>query len=216
MSLKLLETPALGQEMACFAFAHGAGAPMDAPFMETMTGHLTQLGIKVVRFEFPYMAERRFGGSRRPPNPQPVLLDTWREVIASYKATSPLFIGGKSMGGRMAAMVSEAPSVAGVICLGYPFHPTGRPKKLRLEPLQDLNVPALILQGTRDSLGNKEEVLSYVMGDLVEVVWFEDGDHDLKPRKKSGYDYDEHLLAAADSIAAFVRKVINPHNSRVN
>ncbi|MGY0219035.1 alpha/beta family hydrolase [Endozoicomonadaceae bacterium StTr2] len=194
--------------------AHGAGAAMDSPFMDDIASLLCEQGIHVVRFEFPYMAGRRTGGKKRPPDRQPVLLDTWRSVVAqvSADAGAPVWIGGKSMGGRMATvLMSGAESdedknlpVAGVACLGYPFHPIGKPDKLRIEHLPDISVPTVICQGSRDPMGSREEVDGYDLPEQLNLCWLEDGNHDLKPRKASGFSHDQHIATAAETIAEYM------------
>lgn len=201
--MQLLKT---GPDQPLLVLAHGAGAPMDSPFMDTMAELLAQQGVGVVRFEFPYMVERRENGKKRPPNKQDVLLDTWREVIAELGGASQMVIGGKSMGGRMASLIADEQQVAGLVCLGYPFHPPGKPEKLRTEHLKDLQTPTLIVQGTRDKLGNREDVEDYELSSAIELLWLEDGDHDLKPRVKSGFTHDQHLQLAAEKVAEFVRE----------
>lgn len=186
--------------------AHGAGAPMDSEFMERMAVLLAQLGVGVIRFEFAYMQQRREHGSKRPPDRQPVLLERWRQVIAQFRSTEPLFIGGKSMGGRMATLIADEVAVSGCVCLGYPFHPPSKPEQTRTEHLQDLSTPTLIVQGTRDALGNQEEVGSYALSPGIHLHWLEDGDHDLKPRVRSGYTHEQHLQSAARAIADFVHR----------
>ncbi len=184
--------------------AHGAGAPMDSPFMEQMTELLLQRDVAVARFEFPYMAERRETGKKRPPDGQKKLLDCWRDVYETLRHRQPL-IGGKSMGGRMASILCDELQAAGLVCLGYPFHPPGKPEKTRTEHLETLQTRGLMIQGTRDPMGNREEVQEYKLADSLEFLWLEDGNHDLKPRVKSGFTQDQHLLQAADAIAGFVR-----------
>lgn len=185
--------------------AHGAGAPMDSDFMNTMASLLAAQGVGVVRFEFPYMQERRTHGKKRPPNPQSVLLQCWREQVAALGQPSQMLIGGKSMGGRMASLLADELGVAGLVCLGYPFHPPGKPEKIRTEHLAGLQTPTLIVQGTRDALGNREEVAGYRLSEQIHCCWLEDGDHDLKPRKLSGFTHEQHLRAAAEAVAGFVK-----------
>ena len=115
--------------------AHGAGAPMDSPFMEVMATRVAAAGWRVARFEFPYMARRREDGKRRPPDRESVLLQTWVTVIDALGAEH-LVVGGKSLGGRMASMVADEAQVRGLVCLGYPFHPPGRPERTRTAHLE--------------------------------------------------------------------------------
>jgi len=188
------------------ALAHGAGAPMDSAFMNTMAAGVAARGFRVVRFEFPYMAERRETGKKRPPNPARILLETWHTVI-DHLGADKLVIGGKSMGGRMASMVADEAGVRGLVCLGYPFHPPGRPEKLRVEHLENLTTPSLFCQGTRDSLGNRDEVAGYALSPAIRLHWLEDGDHGLKPRKASGRTEDGNIAEAVDAVAAFMKEL---------
>ncbi len=190
--------------IAHVVLAHGAGAPMDTPFMDTIAKGLAKRRICVSRFEFPYMAKRRVDGKRRGPGSPKLLFETWRDVIRDVAGELPLFIGGKSMGGRVASMVADEPGVSGVICLGYPFHPPGKPDKLRTEHLETIPVPALIVQGERDPFGRSEEVKTYSLSKKVEVVWIPDGDHSLKPRKKSGRTEEDNLQLAIDAAVEFI------------
>jgi predicted alpha/beta-hydrolase family hydrolase len=195
-----------GPAAPLLVLAHGAGAPMDSEFMSTMAALLATAGIGVVRFEFPYMQERRRTGSRRPPNPQPVLLECWRQQVAALGDPARLVIGGKSMGGRMASLVADELGVAGLVCLGYPFHPPGQPEKLRTAHLATLQTPTLIVQGTRDALGNADEVAEYPLAAAIQTCWLEDGDHDLKPRQRSGHTHAGHLHMTAQAVAEFIRR----------
>ncbi len=184
--------------------AHGAGAPMDSPFMETIAKGVAQRGVRVARFEFPYMAARRHGGKRGAPDREPVLLDAWRSAIAKLGDPAHLVIGGKSLGGRIASMVADEMKVAGLACLGYPFHPPGNPERTRTRHLETMRTPTLILQGTRDSFGKPEEVAAYKLSRKIKVVWLEDGDHSLKPRASSGLTEQQNLARAIELVTAFV------------
>jgi uncharacterized protein len=188
--------------------AHGAGAPMDSPFMQRMATLLAARGLLLLRFEFAYMAQRRTGGGKRPPNPQAQLLDCWRAVYQQVRqhVTGPLAIGGKSMGGRMASMLADELGADALICLGYPFYPAGKPEKPRVAHLAELKTPSLIVQGERDALGNSPTVAGYQLSPNIELLWLAAADHDLKPLKSSGFSHDQHLQQAADAIAAFVLK----------
>ena len=183
--------------------AHGAGAAMDSEFMDFFAAGLAGEGLRVARFEFPYMIKRRADGKRRPPDRAPVLLETCLQVAADLGPEN-LIIGGKSMGGRIASMVADEAGVAGLVCLGYPFHPPGKPEKLRTEHLEMLKTPALILQGERDPFGRREEVAGYRLSKSIAVEFLPDGDHDLKPRKASGRTRQQNWQAAIERIAGFV------------
>jgi len=189
-----------------FAFAHGAGASMDTPFMDFFAEGLAAQGWRVVRFEFPYMARRRSEAKRPPPDRQPVLLQTWRQVIDAL-GPEKLIIGGKSMGGRMASLIADdaGAGVRGLACLGYPFHPAGKPERLRTEHLATLKTPCLICQGTRDSLGKAEEVAGYDLAKSIRLHWAQDGDHDLKPRKASGRTAEQNWTEALAALDGFFR-----------
>ena len=195
------------EDAPTLVLAHGAGAAMDHPWMERVAGLLAGEGVRTVRFEFPYMAARRTTGKRPGPNPSKVLEAAWREVIDDLGAEG-LVIGGKSMGGRIASMVAEEAGVAGVVCLGYPFHPPGKPDRLRTAHLEAIGTPVLILQGERDTFGRREEVAGYALSQRIRVHWLPDGDHGLKPRKASGRTEAENLAEAAREAARFVFEVI--------
>jgi len=185
------------------ALAHGAGAPMDTPFMTFFAEGLAAKGFRVARFEFPYMAARRDDGKRKPPDRQPVLLETWRAVVAELGA-GRLVIGGKSMGGRMASLIADEAGVMGLVCLGYPFYGAGRKDKPRTEHLKTLKTPTLICQGTRDPMGDNAAVSALTLSRKIRLHWAEDGDHDLKPRKASGFTHGQNLTAALDAAAHFL------------
>jgi uncharacterized protein len=191
--------------------AHGAGAAMDSPFMVAFGEGLAAAGLCVGRFEFPYMQRRRAEGGRRPPDRAPKLLDAWAEVIDAVRDSMPkdgkLIIGGKSMGGRMASLVADDKCVDGLVCLGYPFHPSGKPEKTRTEHLLDLKTPTLIAQGTRDALGGTEAVQGYSLSKSIRLLWLEDGDHSFKPRKKSGRSEEQNWSEAIAEVATFVKSI---------
>lgn len=199
---------------ALFVFAHGAGADKSHAFMENVSLLLNKQRISVIRFNFPYMDKRLVDGKKYPPNRMPLLEECYRQLLNEYIANNalnlPIFIGGKSMGGRVAATLSKQLSqqplkqVKGVICIGYPFHPQKKPENLRLTPLQETTLPLLILQGDRDALGNKEEIAGYSISDLCELYYFEDGDHDLKPRVKSGFTHAQHINTAIAELTRFI------------
>jgi len=197
-----------------FLMAHGAGAAMDSAGMNALVGPLVSRGIRVVRFEFGYMAARR-DGVRKPPPRADTLAPEYRDAVAAVRDAGPigsLLIGGKSMGGRVASMVADELAdlgyIDGLVCLGYPFHPPEKPEQLRTAHLHELRTPTLICQGTRDPFGTRDEVPGYGLSPAIEVHWLEDGDHDLRPRKAiSGRSYAENLAEAADAVAAFAARV---------
>jgi predicted alpha/beta-hydrolase family hydrolase len=187
--------------------AHGAGASMDSPSMTATAKAFAAAGFQVARFEFHYMAARRYGHRKPPPRAETVNPE-YVKAIADLRArgvTGKLIIGGKSMGGRVASMVADEMfskgEIAGLVCLGYPFHPPAKPEQLRTRHLIDLKTPTLIFQGTRDEFGTKDEVAGYGLSEAIEVVWLEDGDHDLKPRKSvSGFSTADHLQTVAATV----------------
>jgi predicted alpha/beta-hydrolase family hydrolase len=185
---------------------HGAGAPATDGFMQTLTEGLVGAGIEVVRFEFPYMAKRRLDGKRRGPDRPPVLEATWKTVIAELGGGTRWVIGGKSMGGRIATRVADEVCARGVVCFGYPFHPPGKPEKLRTVHLESLSTRTLVLQGSRDTMGTREEVEGYELSASIQIEWLEDGDHSLAPRKKSGHTAEAHLNSARELATRFVRE----------
>lgn len=174
--------------------AHGAGAGMEHPFLTTVASGLAAAGLRVVRFEFPYQHAKR-SGARRGPDRMPVLQQALRDVVAEHAGPS-FVLAGKSMGGRVATMLADELGARACIVFGYPFHPPKEPTKLRTEHLARLRTPTLILQGERDPFGTREQVAGYVLSPQVEVVWFEDGDHSLAPRKQSGFTAEGHLGVA--------------------
>jgi len=191
---------------AMVVFAHGAGADKSSDFMQEFTQLLNDQQFSVLRFNFNYMDKRLVDGRRYPPERMPKLLTCFEQVIADLETDLPIFLMGKSMGGRVAATLAEKPlaGVNGIVCLGYPFHPQKQPEKLRLEPLQNTKQPILIIQGDRDALGNKDEISSYQFSSLCQLQYVADGDHNLKPRVKSGFTHRQHLATAAQSIVKFI------------
>jgi len=194
--------------LATVIFAHGAGAGMKSSYIEFMTKALTEKNIAVIRFNFPYMVKREEDGKRRPPDRMPKLIEHFQLVLNEFAHLQPLFLVGKSMGSRVAATIAcdEELPINGVISIGYPFHPQKKPEKLRLEPLQLIQKPILILQGDRDALGNKEEIKTYNISSRCQVNFFQDGDHDLKPRVKSGFTHQHHLKSALKDIEKFIHE----------
>ncbi|HEX9286892.1 MAG TPA: alpha/beta fold hydrolase [Thermoanaerobaculia bacterium] len=185
--------------------AHGAGAPMNTPFLNSVARGLAAAGgVRVLRFEFPYMRARRQGGGRGAPDREPILRNAWKEVVEELGGGKRVVIGGKSLGGRIASLVADEVGARGLVCLGYPFHPPGRPEKLRTEHLEALKTPALIVQGTRDSFGSPDDVAGYRLSPAIRVVWLEDGDHSWKPRASSGRTEAQNMADALAAIREFL------------
>ncbi len=176
---------------------------MDSPFMEAFAQQLAPHGFRVLRFEFPYMAQRRIRGKGGPPDREPLLRQTYLNVIRSL-AAERLIIGGKSMGGRIASLIADEAHVAGLVCLGYPFHPPGKPQVLRTKHLRDIQTPTLIVQGERDALGNRQDVAGYELSKSIRIHWLGDGDHSFKPRKASGRSERQNWQEGVQTVAAFV------------
>jgi predicted alpha/beta-hydrolase family hydrolase len=189
-----------------FLFAHGAGATMDSPFMQRVAEGVAASGVRVIRFEFPYMQRRRKTGKRGAPDPPRVLMQSFRERIEKAGDGSRLVIGGKSMGGRIASMVADDAEVLGLVCLGYPFHPPGKLEKTRTAHLENLRTPTLIVQGTRDSFGSREEARDYKLSPAIRIEWLEDGDHSFKPRARSGRTEADNVSAAIVLVAEFIAR----------
>ncbi|MBT5264933.1 MAG: alpha/beta fold hydrolase [Rhodospirillaceae bacterium] len=199
----LVNTPTV-DEKATLLLAHGAGAAMDSPFMNDISELLSARGVRVLRFEFPYMVKRRESGTKRPPDRMPVLQNSWRAAVKAAGDPARLAIGGKSMGGRVASMLADELAIRRLICLGYPFYAPGRVDKPRVEHLASLATPALFCQGERDTMGNHDEVSSYALSSAIRVEWLADGDHSLKPRRKSGHTLEGNLSRAADLVSEFL------------
>ena len=209
------------QSAATVILAHGAGAGMDTDFMDAFAVGLAGQGLRVVRFEFPYMAERRQTGKRRPPDREPVLRQTWLDVIASIEANT-LFIGGKSLGGRIASHVAAARDadeaaagawwdrLGGLVFLGYPLHPPGKPQQIRVSHLVHVVHPMLAVQGAKDAFGTPAELRTFfdVLPARCEVYAVEHGDHSLAVPKRSGVSQAAVFEAAQARIVAWIRECL--------
>lgn len=194
---------ATGKARATLLLAHGAGAPMDSDFMNMLAAALAGQGVRVLRFEFPYMAERRRNGKKRPPDRAPVLLQAFAAAL-NQTGGEKIFIGGKSMGGRMATMLAAEQRCAGVICFGYPFHPPGKPDKTRIDHFAGMQTATLICQGERDPFGTRADVAGYALPNSVQLHWLKDGNHDLAPRRASGLSQQDNIEQAAEVAATWI------------
>jgi predicted alpha/beta-hydrolase family hydrolase len=178
--------------------------------MNAIAAGIAKKGLRVLRFEFPYMRARRDEGRKKPPDREPVLRASWLDAIreaAGKKGASRLAIGGKSMGGRIASMVADEAGVAGLVCLGYPFHPPGQPDKLRVAHLESLKTPGLIVQGTRDAFGTRDEISRYSLSKNLRIHFLADGDHSFKPRASSGRTGEENLREAVALVCGFLESL---------
>ncbi|KAA8984384.1 MULTISPECIES: alpha/beta family hydrolase [Gammaproteobacteria] len=203
-----------GEQGPVLVLAHGSGAPADSVPMERLATALAAAGFRVRRFEFPFMAQRRTTGKRRPPDRPPVLLQVWREVIEEVGRREPdadhLWIGGRSLGGRTASMLltpEQRPEpVSGALVFGYPFHPPRRPEQWRTDHFAELERPLWIAHGERDPFGKRSELEPRMpFPGPVHLEWVADGDHELMPTRRSGLDPERVLATAAESARAFVK-----------
>ena len=201
MSWKSSEPQAWDGNLA-ITLAHGAGQGMDSAFMKFFHEALPNRGLLSIQFNFEYMEH-----GRKIPDPQAKLQALYKRVVAEVMATHKprcLLIGGKSMGGRVASYIAgDTAGIAGLVFLGYPLHPPGKPDKLRDEHLYTTEVPMLFLSGTRDTLAERKLLENVVkrIGNRATLVWTEGGDHSLKVGKKG----TATLEAAADEIARWAR-----------
>ena len=188
--------------------AHGAGAPMDSIFMNTISDGLNNNGIITFRFEFPYMEKRR-SGKNTFPDKLDVLCDFYKKIYFNIKKANPdknIWLGGKSMGGRVSTLISRSLDIKGVIVFGYPFHPINKLDKLRLESLQLSGPPILIIQGTRDKFGTITEVKKYKIHKNNTIFWIKDGDHSYNTLKKSELSSKDAIVQAYNEASVFIKK----------
>ncbi|HKK55427.1 MAG TPA: alpha/beta family hydrolase [Marinobacter sp.] len=216
-AIKLIENkPAhrnRNEKKSCLVLAHGAGSPADSAFMEQLSGCLASAGIATARFEFPYMQLTRQDGRKRPPDRQPVLLAHFRDVIRQVAGNGPVFIGGKSMGGRMASLLAAEDGLAGIlngcICFGYPFHAAGKPDRWRVEHFDSFRCPVMIVQGTRDPFGKQEELenLNLLSTSSCRIHWLKGANHDFRPLVRQPETQYQLIESAAQVAAEFMAEV---------
>ena len=203
----LLRVPA--EPRAGYVFGHGAGAGMGHAFMATFANGLAERGIATLRYQFPYMEQ----GSKRPDAPK-LAHATVRAAVAEAGlrlAGLPLFAGGKSFGGRMtsqAQALSPLPGVLGLVFVGFPLHPAGKPSDERARHLFEVERPMLFLQGTRDELAALELLrpLLQRLGDRATLALFDDADHAFHVRARSGRTDAQTLDAMLDAMVGWVRQ----------
>ena len=185
--------------------AHGAGSPMDSDWLNNITNKLELNNIEVIRFEFPYMENRRRIGKKSPPDKLSILINKFNNIVNSIN--KPVFIAGKSMGGRIASMIAPTNNnVLGVIAYGYPFHPIGKPEKLRTEHLKKYNKPMLIIQGENDPFGKSKKWNDFNIDKNIEVFPISKANHDLKPNKSTGLSLDDTINIAVEKTTKFINQ----------
>ena len=206
VSALLLEPP---RPRALYVLAHGAGAGMRHPFMESIAQRLAALGIGTLRYQFPYMEQ---GGRRI--DPEPVVLATVRAAVDAGRDAAggrPLMAGGKSFGGRMtsrAAAAAPLAGVAGLVFLGFPLHPAGSPGVSRADHLATVDLPMLFLQGTRDTLADLTllEPIVRKLGDRATLRVIEHADHSFHVLKRSGRTDEQVLDELAAAVAGWLEE----------
>jgi predicted alpha/beta-hydrolase family hydrolase len=203
--------PEPSRRAATLILAHGAGAPQSSAFMVDFARALARRGCQAVTFNFPYTEQ-----GRRLPDRAPTLEACFRDVIVAIRAradlgTGPLVIGGKSMGGRIASHLAAQglADLAGLVALGYPLHPPGRPEQLRAEHLARIRQPMLIVQGSRDAFGTPEELrLALVpLGATATLQVVEGGDHSFKVPKRGPITQEEVFERVQDEIARWIGRL---------
>jgi predicted alpha/beta-hydrolase family hydrolase len=199
------------QARACYVFAHGAGAGMSHPFMAAVAHGLAERGISTLRYQFVYMEL----GSKRPDSP-PLAHAAVRAAVTQASQLAPdlpLFAGGKSFGGRMTSQAqaeSPLPGVRGLVFLGFPLHPPGKPSDERAKHLFDLQIPMLFLQGSRDEFANLDLVQPIVerLGSRATLKLFDQADHSFHAPKSSGRSEADRRMEMLDAMASWIDAVI--------
>jgi uncharacterized protein len=204
----LLLVPA--EPRAGYVFAHGAGAGMAHSFMAAFASRLAECGIATLRYQFPYMEQ----GSKRPDAPKLAHAAVRAAVAEAARrlAGLPMFAGGKSFGGRMtsqAQALSPLPGVRGLVFVGFPLHPAGKPSDERATHLFEVDGPMLFLQGTRDELAALSLLQPVVqrLGERATLALFDDADHAFHVRSRSGRSDAQTLAAMADATAQWMRAI---------
>jgi predicted alpha/beta-hydrolase family hydrolase len=198
------EKPKTWDGKTALILAHGAGQGMQSPFMTYFHEEMARRGLLSVKFDFEYMQQKR-----KVPDPQPKLRQRYKQVIEEVALEfkpQRIVIGGKSMGGRVASYIaSEIDAVAGLVFLGYPLHPPGKPDQLRDAHLYELMKPMLFISGTRDTLAEKDLLQGVVdrIGKRATLLWIERGDHSLKTGRKD----TTSLATAAETIESWIAKL---------
>ncbi|AXY44249.1 dienelactone hydrolase [Halomonas sp. JS92-SW72] len=185
--------------------AHGAGVGQDSTFLERLRDALAEHGLQTLAIEFAYLQQMRREARRRPPPRVERLVEElarWCDIL-THPALPPLWLGGKSMGGRVASLLAARDGAPGLILCGYPFHPPRKPESLRLAHWPLIASPTLVVQGSRDPFGSRDEIAGYDLGG-ARLHLLEDGDHDWQPRRASGRTQASLIDEAAEAIAEFM------------
>lgn len=187
--------------IATLVLAHGAGAGNQHEFIQSIAKQLCDKNILVISFNFPYMQQMYLENKRKPPNKMPILLEHFeQEVQFAIEFGLPIFLAGKSMGGRVASVLNTngISGVKGAMVYGYPFIPPGKPEKLeeRTLHLPRQQTPLMIVQGERDTFGGKELISKIQLPEIIDVHWIIDGDHSYKPRKSASVSLDDNIACA--------------------
>lgn len=195
--------------IAQLIFAHGAGNGSDSEFMQQTKRLFAEYQIDCHLFDFDYMQTMRETGKRRPPDKMDKLQARYLAEIEQTKTELPLFIGGKSMGGRVSTLILEQSDALSAICFGYPFHPPGKPDKTRTEHLMTMTKPVFIAQGVKDTFGKQQEVEGYGLPDTVTCEFLTDGDHSFKTNKRSEISSEQNLSMAVEKSAQHIANIIS-------
>ena len=185
---------------------HGTRGSLDDPPLPAVARRLGELGIDVVRFEFPRRSRHGSVVAVDAAESDDVLAACFASVVRALEHPGALCVGGYSLGARIATTIAERVGAVGVCCVSYPFHPVGEPRQCQaVELLRRCAPPVLVVQGNRDSFGNREQVTGYDLGSKVELRWLSDANHGLVPRQRSGFSLEQHLATTAGHIECFIQ-----------
>ncbi len=196
-----------------FLLAHGVGKGMGTPFLETIARGVVKSGVRVVRFNFPYMEEMLRTGQKVPPNGRNILRKCFSDLIVHCieregVPAEKIIIGGKSTGARIASMVADNHKVAGVVCLGYPFHLPKKPEHLRIQALKKIQTPTLICQGERDPRGKRKEIRQLSLSKSCRIHWLVNGNSNFKPGKYSPWTQEQNMEDAIEAVNKFINTLL--------
>src|SRR2546421_1777597 len=206
----LLQAPAAAR--ACYVLAHGAGAGMTHPFLAAIANGLAERRIATLRYQFPYMEH----GSKRPDTPKLAQAAVHAAVVEASRLVPELALlaGGKSFGGRMSSQAQAAsplPGVRGLVFLGFPLHPPGRPSEERGKHLLEVKIPMLFMQGTRDEFANSQLLQRLIeqLGARATLKLFQDGDHSFHVPARTGRSDSQVRAEMLDALAAWVETLLS-------